>query len=397
MHTAAIRQIFTLFFTVLFHISFIIPIEATSQPDKVCEKQGDFKYVSLQEVMAGQTLMSQELIGGIAGDLRKPGFYKEEGTNQIKLCYDNGKSPFNKPFKVLAAPPGIKDESGKVFTYVLIDGHHTIGGTLLAIKKAGMGENDLRNIALPVQIDEQYKNLSLEKFWQTIREHHLVYAEKETGNLAPRHLLDVPNDDMRSFIESTVVGCSESKSIKYNNAQNKTLWLRVGGEKVHASVPFIEFYIADALREKGFSYKTGDPITPEKVEQARKNLLANPTLLNQKHVLVIEPSNGKLIVHGSQMTPEMYCQNFIGSPSTPNVSAAAPIPQAPSTPNAPPIQPTRPSSTAKFTVEAGPLWRQADAQQKCPSVCSAKNSKWDGQWWTTRPGKMSVCECVPKT
>jgi predicted amidohydrolase len=48
-----------------------------------------------------------------------------------------------------------------------------------------------------------------------------------------------------------------------------------------------------------------------------------------------------------------------------------------------------------FTAEAGPIWNNAvDAPQKCPNTCAAYNAEWDGQWWTTVWGKMSVCECV---
>jgi len=48
-----------------------------------------------------------------------------------------------------------------------------------------------------------------------------------------------------------------------------------------------------------------------------------------------------------------------------------------------------------FTAQAGPIWNNAvDAPKKCPSTCTAFKSTWDGQWWTTVWGKMSVCECV---
>ncbi len=48
-----------------------------------------------------------------------------------------------------------------------------------------------------------------------------------------------------------------------------------------------------------------------------------------------------------------------------------------------------------FTAEAGPIWNNAvDAPQKCPNTCAAYHATWDGQWWTTVWGKMSVCECV---
>lgn len=46
----------------------------------------------------------------------------------------------------------------------------------------------------------------------------------------------------------------------------------------------------------------------------------------------------------------------------------------------------------KKAVEVGPIWNQADAQKKCPSIAAAEQAKWTGHWWTTVQGKMSVCE-----
>ena len=45
-------------------------------------------------------------------------------------------------------------------------------------------------------------------------------------------------------------------------------------------------------------------------------------------------------------------------------------------------------------VEAGPIWNQQDANTKCPATCGKGWGAWDGQWWTTVPNKMSVCECL---
>lgn len=48
-----------------------------------------------------------------------------------------------------------------------------------------------------------------------------------------------------------------------------------------------------------------------------------------------------------------------------------------------------------FTAEAGPIWNNAqDAPRKCPGTCEKYNGTWDGQWWTTVWGEMSVCECT---
>ena len=48
-------------------------------------------------------------------------------------------------------------------------------------------------------------------------------------------------------------------------------------------------------------------------------------------------------------------------------------------------------------IEAGPLWSNTEAQQACPGVCESAGGKFKGQWWTTIPGQMSVCQCVEIT
>jgi hypothetical protein len=50
------------------------------------------------------------------------------------------------------------------------------------------------------------------------------------------------------------------------------------------------------------------------------------------------------------------------------------------------------AQTRTISVEAGPIWNQADAQRKCPEVAKANGCTWNGQWRTTVPGRMSVCE-----
>ena len=52
-----------------------------------------------------------------------------------------------------------------------------------------------------------------------------------------------------------------------------------------------------------------------------------------------------------------------------------------------------PVQAASYNVEAGPIWNNADAQSKCPSVCGGLGANWNGQWHTTRQGEMSVCSC----
>ncbi|MDE1461731.1 ricin-type beta-trefoil lectin domain protein [Spartinivicinus poritis] len=42
---------------------------------------------------------------------------------------------------------------------------------------------------------------------------------------------------------------------------------------------------------------------------------------------------------------------------------------------------------------AGPIWDQRHANETCPGVCAAYNSRWTGHWNTVEWGSMSVCQC----
>jgi Mannan-binding protein len=50
------------------------------------------------------------------------------------------------------------------------------------------------------------------------------------------------------------------------------------------------------------------------------------------------------------------------------------------------------AQTKTVNVEAGPIWNQSDAERKCPQVAKTNGGVWTGQWHTTVPGRMSVCE-----
>jgi hypothetical protein len=58
-------------------------------------------------------------------------------------------------------------------------------------------------------------------------------------------------------------------------------------------------------------------------------------------------------------------------------------------------RPNDPFSGVTF-IPAGPIWNDNQARTKCPEVCS-KFGGWSqsatGSWFTTIPGRMSVCRC----
>ena len=50
------------------------------------------------------------------------------------------------------------------------------------------------------------------------------------------------------------------------------------------------------------------------------------------------------------------------------------------------------SHASSLNIEAGPIWNQHDASRKCPELARTARGSWTGHWWTTIPGKMSVCQ-----
>ncbi|WP_166486181.1 mannan-binding lectin [Jannaschia sp. CCS1] len=48
-----------------------------------------------------------------------------------------------------------------------------------------------------------------------------------------------------------------------------------------------------------------------------------------------------------------------------------------------------------IAVEAGPIWNQNHANQVCPRLAASIRGTWTGQWWTTQPSVMSVCQIIP--
>lgn len=61
-----------------------------------------------------------------------------------------------------------------------------------------------------------------------------------------------------------------------------------------------------------------------------------------------------------------------------------------------PAEPNGGGNEYTVDVPAGPLWSNADAEQKCPAICASYGGTWNGQWKTVVEGKMSVAGCTFK-
>ncbi len=290
----------------------------TTPKNENCGTQGDFPYISLEEITAGQPVMSHALLRGIAGDLRSPkGFFENDKTKSVEFCYDFGRSPFMKAFGVVQAPAGLKGYDGKPIKYILYDGHHTIGGILMALTNLKIANDKLRKLSLPIKVNKQYVDLNHDEFWKAIKKDNLVYPDG-SGKLPARHIIDVGNDDIRDFLESTLVGCSETKDPDYKDktpGHPLTLWLRVGGETKYKSINFTEFFLKEILDKNKFPFKSGTKITQFLVNRARAALRQNGGFLREKNILLVEPWGDQHVVldpkqPGTKMTVEEYCKEI---------------------------------------------------------------------------------------
>lgn len=77
---------------------------------------------------------------------------------------------------------------------------------------------------------------------------------------------------------------------------------------------------------------------------------------------------------------------LVAQPAPVTVSVAAPTVAVQAEPAAGP--------EVNCSIEAGPLWNNDHAQRDCPNVCQRAGARFTGQWWTTRWGEMSVCQCA---
>ena len=86
-----------------------------------------------------------------------------------------------------------------------------------------------------------------------------------------------------------------------------------------------------------------------------------------------------------------YGQNGGGRSDLYRISSASRQQMRSPVPRSSPRRPPRPASS-KRDINAGPIWNQKDAETKCPVVAVSQGGEWTGQWRTTVPGRMSVCE-----
>lgn len=214
--------------------------------------------VRADQIMAGQETVSFAVCANVKSNTFERPVGYSVSQNSMEFIGHYHQSPFLKPFSVIQTPANFDRP------YLLVDGHHTLRGTLELMKENG---RDPESIFVPVKIDTQFKDYLPQDFWRTLKDQGLVYlGQKES--LPCQDIMTLPNNELRAFLDATVVSFSINQSIIYAHPDHH-LWIRIGGNHAESSIPFIEYYIAEDLEAAFFTYDSSTPITTELVTQAR--------------------------------------------------------------------------------------------------------------------------------
>ena len=215
--------------------------------------------VEANTIMAGQETVSFTVCRNVSQNTfrRSAGYDITEDT--LNFTGYDGRSPFLTPFKVIATPMGFDRR------YILVDGHHTLRGTLDLVKRHAYIPSDIK---VPVLVDHSYEDLTPDDFWCTLKEKGLVYLGGK-DHLPCLDIMGLPNNEMRAFLDAVVVSYGPNHGLFYANVKpDLALWVRIGAGSDDSSIPFIEYYMAEALEVGGFQYDPTQPITADIVKQA---------------------------------------------------------------------------------------------------------------------------------
>lgn len=221
-------------------------------------KAGETGYLALNQLIPGQDEISVDnVFAKLDKKLSSGDVLVVDGA--ARLAFDSGRSTVavDDPIEVVKGPMG----------YLILDGHHDV---YLALALNG------RTISAEVKRD--YSHLSVEEFWKKMREESAVYLKASNEELIknPPRMTEVSDNPNRYAAAIIALKAKLEKgqtqpSVRKVKGPKRPVWIKAG-----RGVPFIEFYIAQALSDAGFEYKRewGTTMPDEAVEQVRAILLS---------------------------------------------------------------------------------------------------------------------------
>lgn len=215
------------------------------------------EFVAIASIAPGQSrYASLNVLEKVTQAQKRGGAVRSNG--RWLPAYNNNTSIFheNSALPVVKGPEGL----------VLIDGHHDVRASL-----------ELGATYVPVKIVADLSALSVEEFWKVAEEKGYVYPYAKGGSYRrpSKDFNEMEDDSNRYFAAITARKCLDERTDNTNTiGADYPLWVKVGKD-----IPFIEFRIADALYQNGFTYNLAEEQnnpTGESVEQAREILKAHP-------------------------------------------------------------------------------------------------------------------------
>ncbi len=218
----------------------------------------DVVLVPASNIMAGQETVSYTVCQNVQNNTFHRSIGYVVSPDGVDFSGYAGQSPFLTPFSVVKTPNSFERP------YILVDGHHTLRGTLDVMQQHNL---DLNQIQVPVRINHSYSALNPSEFWQKVSQDGLVYLGQQQS-LPCQDIMDLENNELRAFLDATVVSYGPRKPLVYAHPDYH-LWIRIGSGCPESSIPFIEYYMAEALEAVGFVYDPLTPITTNLLDQAR--------------------------------------------------------------------------------------------------------------------------------
>ncbi len=202
------------------------------------------EYIPVDKLRPTQTRYSAREVALKVKELKAEGKIGKNG----KLPFHHHTSLFSKKKAIFVIQKGD--------LYYVVDGHHH---TKISI--------ELGAKAMPAKVLGVYKGKD-EDFWTVLESQHKAYLVGIDGKRhIPENFNTLHDDPLRYFAAVTAL----KKEEKLNPCLKKPLW-----KKGKDAPDFIEFLIADKLRENGFVFNNGDDesceVLQKKVEDAREIL-----------------------------------------------------------------------------------------------------------------------------
>lgn len=177
--------------------------------------------------------------------------------------YDNGKSIYSNKDAI----PVVATDS-QFPLYYLVDGHHSVLASL-----------QVKAQTIPIKIVAiYYPKPDTDFFWEWMQKKHFSFLKDIDGSLRiPKNFNSLTDDPLRYFAAISARKFEKDTTYENSTGHEYPLWVKIGKD-----IPFIEFFIADALKDSvTYSYEEHFEDNKNKLQFQNKIELARNILLKK--------------------------------------------------------------------------------------------------------------------